>query len=183
LTGVAIVFVTGMSGVGKSTVLAELARRGEAVVDTDHGGYIEPVFLVGQDEPEPWWREDRMHALLDAHTASHLFIAGTVANQGRFYARFDAVVLLSAPLEVLLQRIASRSNNDFGKSSRERDRIIRDVTSVEPLLRKQATLEVDTRRPLDEVVEVVLSTASGSSEEDNRGARGSLRGPRRDTRA
>jgi len=37
--------VTGMSGAGKSTVLAELARRGHAVVETDEGGWCveEPV--------------------------------------------------------------------------------------------------------------------------------------------
>jgi dephospho-CoA kinase len=36
---VAVVFVTGMSGTGKSAALAELARRGHRVVDTDYGGY------------------------------------------------------------------------------------------------------------------------------------------------
>ena len=43
---VAIVLVTGMSGTGKSTVLAELARRGHAVVDTDERGWCE-------EEPVP----------------------------------------------------------------------------------------------------------------------------------
>ena len=32
--------VTGMSGTGKSTVLAELGRRGHRVVDTDAPGWI-----------------------------------------------------------------------------------------------------------------------------------------------
>ena len=34
-----------------------------------------------------------MAALLDAHADGHLFIGGTVANQGSFYPRFDVVVL------------------------------------------------------------------------------------------
>src|SRR3954447_14757519 len=97
----AVVLVTGMSGAGKSTVLAELARQGHPAVDTDHGGYIEEVHVPGQYFPEPLWREDRMAALLDGHADGHLFIGGAVANQGRFYPRFDAVVLLTAPLEVL----------------------------------------------------------------------------------
>jgi dephospho-CoA kinase len=33
-------------------------------------------------------------------------------NQGRFYDRFDAVVLLSAPAEVILDRIARRTTHD-----------------------------------------------------------------------
>jgi hypothetical protein len=34
-------------------------------------------------------------------------VSGTVSNQGRLYDRFDAVVLLSAPADVLLQLDAS----------------------------------------------------------------------------
>jgi hypothetical protein len=101
-----------------------------------------------------------MQALLDAPRVGHLFIAGTVAGQGNFYARFDAVVLLSAPVQVLLRRIASRTTNDFGTGSEDQKRIIGDVAAVEPLLRRRATLEVDARRPLDEVVESVLAAAS-----------------------
>ena len=37
-----------------------------------------------------------------------LYVAGTVSNQGRFYSHFDAIVLLSAPAEVLLRLIATR---------------------------------------------------------------------------
>jgi dephospho-CoA kinase len=40
---VSVVLVTGMSGTGKSAALAELARRGHHVVDTDYGDWIEHV--------------------------------------------------------------------------------------------------------------------------------------------
>ena len=158
----AVVLVTGMSGAGKSTVLAELARRGHGVLDTDEGDWIQDVAVAGRPDPEPLWREDRMAALLDGHRGDgHLFIAGTVANQGAFYPRFDAVILLSAPVEVLLERVASRTANDFGKSADERARIVRDTAEVVPLLRRRATAEIDVRRPLAEVVEAVLDLATG----------------------
>lgn len=67
-----------------------------------------------------------------------LFVSGCVANQGRFYPRFDAVVLLSAPAAVILEHVATRETNDFGKSVAERDRILRDLVTVEPLLRAGA---------------------------------------------
>jgi len=157
-----VVLVTGMSGAGKSTVLAELGRRGHAVVDTDHGGHIEAVAVPGRPEPEPLWREDRITALLDGHSGGHLFIAGTVANQGRFYPRFDAVVLLTAPLDVLLDRLATRTTNDFGKSATDRERVLADLVAVEPLLRATADVEIDTRRPPAEVVDLVLRAADSS---------------------
>ncbi len=140
------VLVTGMSGVGKSTVLAELARRGHRVVDTDEPGWIVGVVLAPGTEPEPVWREDRLAALLDAHGDGTLFVGGCVADQRRWYARFDAVVLLSAPLEVVLERVATRVSNPFGRTPAERARIARDVVEVEPLLRAGAGLEIDTAR-------------------------------------
>ena len=41
MTGHTTVLVTGMSGVGKSTALTELARRGYVTVDTDEGPWIQ----------------------------------------------------------------------------------------------------------------------------------------------
>ena len=146
-----------MSGVGKSTVLAELARRGYLAVDTDDDGWIEVI------DGEPLWREPLIEELLDRPRESPLFVQGTVANQGRFYGRFDAIVLLSAPIDVVLGRIECRTNNPFGKSAQERAQILDDIAAVEPLLRQAATHEVNTDRPLSEVVDIVAGIGSGNT--------------------
>ena len=156
------ILVTGMSGTGKSTVLAELERRGHRVVDTDYGDWIEDVPHAGEARTEPLWREDRIDALLDGHADGALFIAGCVANQRRFYPRFKAVVLLSAPEEVLLTRIASRRTNDYGKTDAERALVLDDLHTVEPLLRAGASAEIDTRRPVGEVADMLESIAGVS---------------------
>jgi dephospho-CoA kinase len=156
---VAVVLVTGMSGTGKSAALAELARRGHRVVDTDYGAYSEEVPCSEAGGWEQLWREDRIEALLDGHDDGVLFISGCVSNQGRFYPRFDAVVLLTAPADVILERVARRESNAFGKHDAERDRILDDLANVEPLLRGGATAEIDTRAPLVEVVDALESVA------------------------
>jgi len=142
------VLVTGMSGTGKSTVLDELSQRGFGVVDTD-----EPGWTVWDELDDGYlWREDRIDELLLVGQGPTLYVSGTVSNQGRFYSRFDAVVLLSAPAEVLLSRIDSRTSNPYGKTSEERELILRDLAEVEPLLRATCTHEIDTTRPIGEVV-------------------------------
>src|SRR5690242_7487936 len=114
------VLVTGMSGTGKSSALAELGRRGFEVVDTDEGGWSE-----WSDEDGGYvWREDRITELLARDREVPLFVSGTVSNQSRFYDDFDAVVLLSAPAEVLLGRIDERATNPYGKTSDERELIL-----------------------------------------------------------
>lgn len=150
-----------MSGTGKSTALGLLEQRGYRVVDTDFGEWIEDVPHPDGAGMEPQWREDRIDALIADHERSGepLFIAGTVWNQAGFYPRFDEIVLLSAPLAVMLDRIANRDTNPFGKSAEERERIVADTAEIEPLLRSSATIEIDTRKPLSEVVDQLAALA------------------------
>jgi dephospho-CoA kinase len=152
---VTVVLLTGMSGTGKSTALAALALRGYRVVDTDYDDWIVGTGVERQ------WHEGRMDALLTEHERSGapLFIAGAVRNQRVFYPRFDEIILLSAPVPVMLDRIARRDNNPFGKSTEQRDRIVADTTHVEPLLRSSATIEIDTRKPLADVVDQLAALA------------------------
>lgn len=99
------VLVTGMSGTGKSTALEALGRLGCEVVDTDLPGWSE----WSDEEAGYVWPEDRIVELLARDREVPLYVSGTVSNQGRFYPSSDAIVLLSAPAEVLLERIESRT--------------------------------------------------------------------------
>jgi len=150
------ILVTGMSGTGKSTALAELERRGFEVVDTDVGGWTH----WSEAEHGYLWREDRIAELLSRDDGRALFVSGTVSNQGRFYPRFDAVVLLSVPADVLLRRIAERTTNPYGKTAEERDLVLRHLEEVEPLLRATCTHEIDATQPVDIVVRQLIEIAA-----------------------
>jgi dephospho-CoA kinase len=59
------VLVTGMSGTGKSSALAELGRRGYRVVDTDDPGWSEWVRSSKEvGGGEVLWIENRIDGLL-----------------------------------------------------------------------------------------------------------------------
>jgi shikimate kinase len=150
-----------MSGTGKSTVLRELQRRGFPVVDTDYSGWSEWC----DDEGGYVWREDRIADLLSRDHGPALYVSGTVSNQGRFYPQFDAVVLLSAPVEVLLRRIESRTTNEYGKTVEERHLIVNQIAEVEPLLRATCTHEVDATQPVDDVVRQLIEIGEASTNE------------------
>jgi len=85
-----------------------------------------------------------------------LFLAGCEENQAKFHAQFDHIVLLSTPLEALLERLTTRTNNSYGKAPEELRRFLDDVKTLEPLLRRVASHEVRTSVPLNEVVTTVL---------------------------
>src|SRR5690606_31888578 len=155
LRGAAVttVLLTGMSGTGKSTVLARLRELGHAAVDIDDEG------LLDESGAEALWDEDGVERVL-ATSPRPLFLAGCAANQGRFYPDLTHVVLLSAPADVVRERLATRTTNPFGRTPEELARVLADLAEVEPLLRRGATLEVDTARASpEEVVRLVLDHA------------------------
>jgi hypothetical protein len=107
---------TTRSGAGKSSLLHELAARGYRTVDTDCGDYFQTI------DGERVWREDRISALLSSapdELPGVLFIQGTTRNQVLFSPRFDHIVLLSAPHEILAGRLATRTTNPYGKDPAE----------------------------------------------------------------
>ena len=151
------VLLTGMSGTGKSSVIEALAARGYKAVDTDDG-WCEPL-----PDGRQRWREDAIEQLLAVEDADVLFVAGCEENQVRFQPRFDVIVLLSAPAEILAERLASRAGNPFGKTPAELRRVFDDLRAVEPLLRKAADYEIKTTMPLSDVVAAVLRVAGDRS--------------------
>ena len=133
-----------MSGTGKSTLLHVLAGRGHLTVDTDYDGW---TLSDGR------WDAIRMSELLDREP--DVVVAGTVDNQGDFYDRFDHVVLLSAPLGILIERVSSRTTNPYGQTADEQAEIAHYVQTVEPLLRRTATIELDAQASVRELASAV----------------------------
>ncbi|MGJ5897776.1 shikimate kinase [Streptomyces sp. V2] len=145
------ILITGMSGTGKSTAIEWLRRRGHRAIDTDTDAWS--CWVTLPDGTRDWiWREDAVTELLAGHDTGHLFVAGCKSNQNRFYGLFDHVVLLSAPAEVLLARIATRTNNPYGKRADELADILGYLDDVEPLLRASASVEIDAAAPVEVVV-------------------------------
>jgi shikimate kinase len=138
------ILLTGMSGAGKSTLLAALASRGYRTIDTDYGGW---------EVADGQWDEPRMTALLAEHPT--IAVSGTASNQGRFYDRFEYVVYLYVPLEVLLDRVRARTNNPYGQTAGDQSDITRYVAEVEPMIRQSATLELDGLLPTSELADLV----------------------------
>lgn len=145
------VLLTGMSGVGKSTLVDELVARGYRAVDVDQPGWSEHA-----PDGDWVWCESRVQDLLETEKGTWLFVSGCAENQVKFHPQFDTIVLLSAPKEVVLERLAARTNNPYGKRPEEVAEVLGYMDIVEPRLRRVAHHEVVTSVPLTEIVAKVL---------------------------
>lgn len=160
------VLVTGVSGVGKSSVVVRLGELGYRAVDLDSPEWSEWVESADGGGPSPlepgkdWvWREDRVRELLAEDGDGALFVSGCASNMGMFRQTFDGVVLLSVPAEVMAERLAVRTTNAYGKHPEELAQSLEYKESVEPLLRATADLELDGAVPLEQVVAAVVDFA------------------------
>jgi shikimate kinase len=155
------ILITGMSGTGKSTVVAELAARGHRAIDLDSDTWSEWVQVegnpAGANPGHDWlWNETKLAMLLAEDISETLFVSGCASNMGKFVGRFDDVVLLSAPIGVMLDRVRHRTNNPYGKQDTEIAQIKENVRQFEPRLRRIASQEIDTSLPIRDVLETIL---------------------------
>jgi shikimate kinase len=89
-----------------------------------------------------------------------LFVSGCAENMVQFFPLIDIVILLSAPVATLMERLAARPRGRYGHTAEERVKVVDLTSTIEPLLRKSAHCEIDTRRPIHATVDEVLRLAA-----------------------
>lgn len=148
-----------MSATGKSTVITDLASRGYKAVDLDTDAFSVWVDAAGDDDEvkagKDWvWNEPLVQELLQG--ADVLFVSGCASNMAKFYSYFDHIILLTAPDDVIVLRLALRQGNAYGQSHEEVERVLRLKHSIEPLLKEDADLEIDTGRKEQSAADLIL---------------------------
>jgi shikimate kinase len=157
------ILITGMSGTGKSAVIGELLQRGYHAVDLDTPEWSHWVDAVPGDDLTPkdgqdWvWQEGRVRNLLTLNEGKDLFVSGCTENMGKLLDVIDTIVLLSAPIGTIMDRLGERSGAGYGQTSGEQRKVAELIEAVEPLLRQSAHIEIDTRQPVAQTVDQILA--------------------------
>lgn len=170
-----LIWVTGVSGTGKSTVCHGLEAIGVTAIDTDWDGFNhwvhnvtgEPVADPPYPTPADWldthaWhiRPELVRALRD-DSPGVTFLFGAVANENEVWDLFDRVGCLVADDETIRQRLTTRTTNAFGKHPADLDRVLEWNREHESSYRRVGATIIDGTRPVDEVVDDVLHLRDG----------------------
>jgi adenylate kinase family enzyme len=172
------VLITGMSGAGKSTIAEVLTRRGLTSIDADNdpllarsvdsdGNVVEDLSIpdFAWLARHSWeWNPARLDELIRAAAPATLYVCGGAANELELADRFTQVFLLEMDEPTMLARLdAPGRDNDWGRIGDTREYLRRRLPGHQDRLRAFGAIPIDARRPLDQVVDAILSHALASS--------------------
>lgn len=172
-----LIYITGISGSGKSEVLKELRARGYEAYGTDEDGisafYDNKTGKLLANPPieaearTPEWRarytwkmtRETVAQLSSGSEGKLVFLCGVAANDYDVWDLFTGAVGLTIDDETLKERITNRTNNNFGKVPHEFEAILEWQSTAEENYKKLGVIMVDATRPIQVVVNDVLDQA------------------------
>jgi len=170
-----LVWVTGSSGVGKSTVCALLKSRGEVAVDGDWEGYSHWVdrksgrLVTNPPDPVPAGWLDRFGWEISRAEVENLsrrmrdktaFLCGSAENEEAVRDLFDQMICLVADNETIRDRLRTRTTNPFGKHPEELAAALGWNDDVESRYRRLRATIIDGTQPPVEVADAILAAVA-----------------------
>lgn len=168
---VTVVWVTGNSGTGKSTVCGELRARGHIAFDGDEDGFCrwadrsngEVVMDPPYPVPEGWlerygWMivRERVEALVEESRSRTAFLCGSAENEEDVRELFDVTVCLVIDEDTLRHRLATRTTNAFGQHPEELAAALEWNPRMRGIYEGLGATVIDASKPVNEVVDSVI---------------------------
>ena len=170
-------YITGIAGSGKSTVLAELKRRGYEAYDVDEAGpatakwhnditgFVHPKSSVKKDDRTPEflknhsWKVPRQEVeeLAKQAITKTVFLGGSIANEPELQDLFGLVFALTIDDDTLKHRLATRTNNDWGKNPHELAFTLAVNHELADRYKQHKHVVIDASQTTDAIVAKILS--------------------------
>ena len=161
--------ITGRAASGKSTVVGELNRRGLTAFDTDAITGLSSWKNILTDETVvlkdsqyvdlstlQWvWDKNILHTFL--RHKDNVFICGGADNDFAFDDLFSIHFVLSVMPAVQIERLRSRTSNDYGKNPGMFPGIIEKQRQHIENAKLHNAIIIDAEQPIHTVVDTIMS--------------------------
>ena len=100
---------------------------------------------------------NRIINYIQKYNDEDIFFSGTTINQKEIYPYLDFIITLTAPIEIMHERILSRENNSFGKSNHDWEKIKNDKREFEQLIMKSSDFVISTDKIANDIVDEIYN--------------------------
>jgi dephospho-CoA kinase len=172
-----LIYITGIPSSGKSTIREKLQQKGftayggaedklAAFYNNQTGEKID--WVAAEDRTPEWsqrytWKIPRkaIEALRRKHKDTTAFLCAVTRNdKTELWDLFDTVIALTIDEETLRHRLATRTNNDVGKSEHELKILIDRQKTAKDEYRQLGAHLIDATQLIAKVLEDILRAAS-----------------------
>lgn len=177
LIPMALIYITGPTGSGKSTVYSELRRLGYEAHDTDdegnrfwinkQSGRPVEVFRKSEKKGREWFSKnfvglskDWLQQLKNKSKTETIYIFGISENDLDFFDLYDQVILLNIDENTQKERIVRRASSNYGKEPKQLSAAQKWRPVQIEKYRDAGAKEIDATLPLQEVVNKVLAISA-----------------------
>jgi dephospho-CoA kinase len=165
------IFITGVSGTGKSTTIEKLQEKGIHAIDIDAVPGLCRWVHTGTQEVAHWHSgigseffethqyicdREKLIALMN-EVPGPVVVAGISDTQTHtLFDLFDKIFLFRCDEEVFLKRIKERTSHDFGKHESEQEMIRGWYKEFEQEMLNKGAMPIDTDQPVEQIVARIL---------------------------
>lgn len=164
------VFITGVSGTGKTTIANELHKKGLKVISLDEveglcfwknkvtGIKVDYEAVLNKEFIDAHEWECDIELLKKMMSGNEdVYVLGSASNQNDFLPFFTKILLLQCKPETFFKRIMQRTDNDFGKDEGAQQFILSWYKEFEDNLLQKGAIPIDVSNSLEKVVETILN--------------------------
>jgi broad-specificity NMP kinase len=166
------VYITGVSGNGKTAIVKEFNKRGVVAFDIEEieglCAWVNRETQKSGDEyfPTMEWLQthdwickiDKLKEFLGAY--KDVIVTGITTNQDDFLDLFDKVFLLQSGKETFLKRLETRhlnpGENTFGKNQVERDYVVSGFLDFEQKLIKHGAISINSESTISVMADQII---------------------------
>lgn len=172
-----LIYITGPTGVGKTTIRNDLIKEGYTAFDTDEDGIAQHQdkftgeqieYPADENERTPEWKarhafnlsRKRLQELALKAQEEKIFVCGAASNDLELAEYFSKIICLEADDATVKSRIETRTTNSYGRAEDEMKEILARHEEVIRKYRAFGAVMIDATKPENELLDEIIDIAN-----------------------
>lgn len=165
------ILITGIAGSGKTTIAAELKKRGYNSINMDAEEGLCAWVNIATGKPDKnfvrnsandwdgkydWlWNDKKLKQLISE--SKDTYFCGSSGNQTDYYKLFDKCFLLEMDEQLLRDRVSKKKDgDDYGKKPGELEAILSYMDAYQTTANANGLIVIDAHKSVSEIIDIIV---------------------------